>query len=102
MRTFALSALAALAISVMAPASVWAWSTEQASPSTTESANLADPDEALKALQDKVNSKNGSTQNGFYFSGGVGQQTLGPYQFSPNQTDPNAPYSPIPGFRGQN
>jgi hypothetical protein len=103
MRTFALSALAALAISVLAPVSVWAWSTEQASPSTAESANLADPDEALKALQDKVNSKNGSTQSGFYFSGGVGQQTpYSPYRFSPNQTDPNAPYSPIPGFRGQN
>ena len=32
MRAFALSGLAALAISMMAPATVWAWSTEQASP----------------------------------------------------------------------
>ncbi len=103
MRTFALSSLAALLISAMAPASVWAWSTEQASPSTAASANLADPDEALKALQDKVN-QHSSTQSGLTFYGNVGQQATpyGPYRFSPNQTDANQPFSPIPGFRGQN
>ena len=101
MRTFALSGFTVLAISIMAPGAVWAWSTEQATPNTAASANYADPDDALKALQDKVNSKNNSSQSGFYFSGGVGQQS--PYGFRSNQTDTTVPfgYSPMPGFRGQ-
>ncbi len=103
MRTFALSGLAALLISVLAPAAVWAWSSEQASPNTAASANLADPDEALKALQDKVNSKNNGNQSGFYFSGGAVQQPYSPFGLRPSQTDTTVPfgYSPMPGFRGQ-
>jgi hypothetical protein len=104
MRTFALSSVAALAVSMIASTAVWAWSSEQATPNTAASANLADPDEALKALQDKVDSKSGSTQSGFFVSGGVGQQQpFGPYGFRSNQTDTSVPfgYSPNPGFRGQ-
>ncbi len=103
MRTIALSGFAALAISMMAPATVWAFSTEQASPNTGAAANLADPDEALKALQDKVDSKTGAKQSGFYFSAGPSQQPFSPYGFKSNQTDTNVPfgYSPMPGFRGQ-
>jgi hypothetical protein len=74
MRKFVLSGFAVFAISIMAPTSTWAFSTEQASPSNGASANLADPDEALKALQDKVDNKNGSNQGGFYFSAGPAQQ----------------------------
>lgn len=104
MRTFALSGLAALLISGLAPAAVWAWSSEQASPNTAASANLADPDEALKALQDKVNSKNIGTQSGFYITGGAGQQANSPFGYRSNQTDTTVPfgYSPMPGFRSQN
>ena len=103
MRAFALFGLATLAISMMAPATVWAWSTEQASPNGGASANLADPDEALKALQDKVDSKNGLGRSGFYFSAGPTPQPFSPYGFKANQTDTNVPfgYSPMPGFRGQ-
>ena len=103
MRAFALSGLAALAISMMAPATVWAWSTEQASPSGGASANLADQEDPLKALEDKVNGKNSSQQSGFYFSTGPAQPTFGQSGFKSNQTDTNVPfgYSPMPGFRGQ-
>ena len=72
MRAFALSGFAALAISMMAPATVWAWSTEQASPNSGANANLAEQEDPLKALQDKVNGKTGSQQSGFYFSTGPG------------------------------
>jgi hypothetical protein len=72
MRASALFGVAALAISMMAPATVWAWSTEQASPNGGAAANLADQEDPLKALQDKVNSKDGSKQSGFYFSAGAG------------------------------
>ncbi len=103
MRAFALSGLAALAISMMAPATVWAWSTEQASPNGGASANLADQEDPLKALQDKVDSKNSSKQSGFYFSAGPTPQPFSPYGFKSNPTDTNVPfgYSPMPGFRGQ-
>jgi hypothetical protein len=103
MRTFALSGLAALAISMMAPATVWAWSTEQASPSGGAAANLADQEDPLKALQDKVDGKTSSQQSGFYFSNGSAQQPFNSYGFSSNQTNTNVPfgYSPMPGFRGQ-
>ncbi len=57
MRAFALSGFAALAISMMAPATVWAFSTEQASPNGGAAANLADEADPLKALQDKVDGK---------------------------------------------
>ena len=87
MRAFALSGFAALAISMMAPATVWAWSTEQASPDGGASTNLADQEDPLKALQDKVDGKNGSTQSGFYFSTGPAQQPFGPSGFKSNQTD---------------
>ena len=103
MRKFVLSGFAVFVISIMAPDSTWAFSTEQASPSNGASANLADPDEALKALQDKVDSKSGSNQSGFYFSAGPAQQSFSPYGFRSNQTDTTVPfgYSPMPGFRGQ-
>ena len=104
MRAFALSGFAALAISILAPATVWAFSTEQASPQGGGAANLAEQDDPLKALQDKVDSKSGSTQSGFYFSAGpAAGQPFAPYGFKSNQTDTTVPfgYSPMPGFRGQ-
>ena len=103
MRAFALSGFAALAISMMAPATVWAWSTEQASPNGGAGTNLADQEDPLKALQDKVDGKNSSTQSGFYFSTGPAQQQFGSSGFQSNQTNANVPfgYSPMPGFRGQ-
>jgi len=103
MRAFALSGLAALVISMMAPATVWAWSTEQASPNGGAAANLADQEDPLKALEDKVNGKNSSPQSGFYFSTGPAQQPFNPSGFNSNQTNTTVPfgYSPMPGFRGQ-
>ncbi len=103
MRAFALSGLAALAISMMAPATVWAWSTEQASPNGGASANLADQEDPLKALQDKVDGKSSPGQSGLYFSAGPTTQPFGPSGFNSNQTNTNVPfgYSPMPGFRGQ-
>ena len=103
MRALALSGLAALAISMLAPATVWAWSTEQASPNGGAAANLADQEDPLKALQDKVDGKNSSQESGFYFSNGSAQQPFSPYGFRSNQTGTNVPfgYSPMPGFRGQ-
>ncbi len=102
MRVFALSGFAALAISLMAPATVWAWSTEQAN-TNGAAANLAEQEDPLKALQDKVDSKNGSKQSGFYFSAGPTQRPFGSYGFQSNQTGTNVPfgYSPMPGFRTQ-
>jgi hypothetical protein len=103
MRAFALSGLAALAISMLAPATVWAFSTEQASPSGGAAANLADQEDPLRALQDKVDGKHSSQQSGFYFSNGSAQQPFTPYGSRSNQTGTNVPfdYSPMPGFRGQ-
>jgi hypothetical protein len=103
MRAFALFGVAALAISMTAPATVWAWSTEQASPNGGGSANLADQEDPLKALQDKVDGKNSSQESGFYFSNGSAQQPFSPYGFRSNQTGTALPYgySPMPGFRGQ-
>ena len=103
MRAFALSSLAALAVSMMAPATVWAWSTEQAGSNGGASANLADQEDPLKALQDKVDGKSSPGQSGFYFSAGPTTQPFGSSGFSSNQTNTNVPfgYSPMPGFRGQ-
>ncbi len=93
MRALALSGLAALAISLMAPAAAWAWSTEQASPnSAAGSAALAEQEDPLKALQDKVDGKNGSKPSGFYFSAGPSQQPFGATGFRSNPTDPNVPF----------
>ena len=102
MRAFALYGIAALAISIMTPAAVWAWSSEQAAPKGADGANLADSEDALKALQDKVDSKN-SGKSGFYISGGMDQQMASPFGFRPNQTGSGVPFglSPTPGFRGQ-
>ena len=103
MRGLALSGFAALAISMMAPASVWAWSTEQPSTTSAEgAAALAEKEDPLKALQDKVDAKNPAGQSGFYFSGSAGQAS-GPFGFSSSQTTTERPfgYSPMPGFRGQ-
>jgi len=103
MRAFALSGLAALAISMMAPATVWAWSTEQASPNGGAAANLAEQEDPLKALQDKVDGKSSSQQSGFYISNGSTQQPFSPFGSRSNQMGTNVPfgYSPMPGFRGQ-
>ncbi len=99
MRAFAISGFAALAISLMAPASVWAWSTEQAT-SNGAAAALAEQEDPLKALQDKVDSKNSSKQSGFYFSAGPAQQPLSPYGFGSNSSAPPVSAA-TPGFRDQ-
>jgi len=102
MRAFALSGFAALAISMMAPATVWAWSTEQAAPSGGASTNLADQEDPLKALQDKVDGKSSSQQSGFYFSNGSSQQPFSPFGVRSNQTNTTVPSgdATTPGFRG--
>jgi hypothetical protein len=104
MRTFALPGLAALAISMMVPAAAWAWSAEPAA-KPADGANLAEAEDPLKALQDKVDAKSGSTgsQSGFYFSGSAATQPFSPYGFRSNSTDSSVPfgYSPLPGFRGR-
>ncbi len=99
MRAFALTGFAALAISLMTPASVWAWSTEQSSTNGAGSSALAEQEDPLKALEDKVNNKNGSQQSGFYISGNAGQQSSSPYGFNSNANVPFVPPSQ-PGFRG--
>jgi hypothetical protein len=105
MRTFALSGFAALAISMMAPAAVWAWSLEPTAPKSADGANLAEAEDPLKALQDKVDAKSGSnsSQSGFYFSGGATSQPFGSPGFRSYSTTTGVPfgYSPMPGFRGQ-
>lgn len=102
MRGYLLCGATVLAISLIAPASVWAWSTEQASPGS--GANLAEQDDPLKVLQDKVDSKSSSKQGNFYFSAGQASTPFGsPYGFQSNQTNTTVPfgYSPMPGFRGR-
>ena len=100
MRAFALTGFAALAISLMAPASVWAWSTEQAT-SNGAATNLAEQEDPLKALEDKVNGKNPAGQSGFYVTGNGGQQPYSPFGYNSNSNS-NAPFSPPgqPGLRG--
>ncbi len=103
MRALALSGFAALAISMMAPANVWAWSAEQASPNGGAGANLADQEDPLKALQDKVDGKSVTKDNGFHFSTGPAQSPFSPHGFTSSQTDTTTTpfgYSPMPGFRG--
>ncbi len=65
--------------------------------------NLAEQEDPLKALQDKVDNKGGSKQSGFYISSGPTQQPFASSGFQSNQTGTNVPfgYSPMPGFRGQ-
>ncbi len=101
MRALALSGFAALAMSLMAPATVWAWSTEQATSNGSAAANLAEEGDPLKALQDKVDAKSGSKQSGFYFSAGPGEQSQTGFYSSRKGTTPPFGYSPMPGFRGQ-
>lgn len=105
MRALALFGLTALAISMMAPASAWAWSAEPVAPKPADGANLAEAEDPLKALQDKVDAKSGlnSSQSGFYFSGSAATQPFGPYGFRSNSTGGSVPFgfSPMPGFRGQ-
>ena len=102
MRGFALSSFTVLAISMMAPATVGAWTTDQVSPNSSTGAALAEGDDPLKALQDKVNGKNPAGQSGFYVTGGA-TQSSSPFGFSSTQTNTGVPfgYSPMPGFRGQ-
>jgi hypothetical protein len=105
MRTLALSGFAALAISMMAPAAVWAWSSEPAAPTGAGGSNLVESDDPLKALQDKVDAKSGfntGSQSGFYVGGSVGgAQPFTPYGFRSTPTDTSAfGWSPNPGFRG--
>jgi hypothetical protein len=111
MRTFALSGFAALAISMMAPTAVWAWSSEPA-PKGADGANLAEQEDPLKALQDKVDAKSGGfkSDSGFYITGSASQpqsfSAFGrPYGFqsgSTGSTSTEIPFgvSPQPGFRG--
>jgi hypothetical protein len=103
MRTFAFIGAAALAITMMSPNAVWAWSSETVVPQGGQATNLADPDEAFKALQDKVNGGSDS-KSGFYISGGADQSMDSPFISRANPTG-SAPtpygYSPIPGFRGR-
>ncbi len=105
MRTLALSGFAALAISMMSPAPVWAWSSDPATPNSAAAAGLAEAEDPLKALQDKVDAKGGlqnGSQSGFYISGGATSQPFSPYGFRPTQPDGGVPFgwSPNPGFRG--
>ncbi|MGA7325918.1 MAG: hypothetical protein WBX25_15900 [Rhodomicrobium sp.] len=109
MRTFALFGAAALAASILASSPVFAWSTEQGTSQDANGTNLTDPDDALKALQDKVDSKSQSN-TGFYVSSGVNQWPAGPfanpaspfrYQSDSQSNNGQVPYgwSPMPGFR---
>jgi hypothetical protein len=105
MRTFALLG-AAMAISMMAPNMVWAWSTEQPAQQGSNSTNLADPllsEDKLKDLEGKVQMGT-SSQSGFFVSGGVNQPTSGlsGFQTNPLGTAPSTfSYSPNPGFRSR-
>jgi hypothetical protein len=89
---------------MMAPAAAWAWSAEPAA-KPADGANLAEAEDPLKALQDKVDAKSGSTpsQSGFSFSGGATTQPFSPYGFRSYSMDSSVPFgfSPAPGFRGQ-
>ena len=111
MRTFALSGFAALAISIMAPTAVWAWSSEPA-PKGADGASLADQEDPLKALQDKVDAKSGGfkSDSGFFISGSASQQpysafgrSYGYQSGSTGSASTEIPFglSPQPGFRGQ-
>jgi hypothetical protein len=102
MRTFALFGVAAIAISIMSPNLVWAWSSEQAIPQGADGANLSDPtisEDKLKALQDKVSGGSSST-SGFYITGGATEQFDKP-GFQTNSGPAPFGYSPLPGFRGR-
>jgi hypothetical protein len=110
MRTFALSGFTALALFIMAPSAVWAWSSEP-SPKAADGANLAEQEDPLKALQDKVDAKSAGfkSDSGFYVSGSASQQPFSAfgrsYGFqsgSTGSTSTEIPFglSPQPGFRG--
>lgn len=102
MRTFALLGVATLAISMTAPNTVWAWSSDQAVSQGTNTTNLADPEEALKALQDKVNANSAGSNTGFFVSGSVNQPPeSSPYGYQSNPLGtPPTPYS-FPTFRAR-
>jgi hypothetical protein len=66
MRAFALAAAAAL--SILSSTVAGAWTAEQGA-AGTDGASFADPEDKLKELQDKVNSKS-QPSSGFFISGG--------------------------------
>ncbi|MBT3071134.1 hypothetical protein KKP04_09655 [Rhodomicrobium sp. Az07] len=102
MRKVALAGLAALAVSLLAPTHVWAWSSEPIEQNSGAAAALND-DDKLKALQDKVDGK-GEFKSGFYVSGGAASGPFGSHFGAQRQNPANAGvpygYSPMPGFRG--
>jgi hypothetical protein len=113
MRTFAFFGTAAIAASLFAAGSALAWTEEKPSQQQDQSSvTFTDPD-SFKALQDKVNGKNQSSQTGFYFSGGANSGQDGgaeppqyrgtnPYRVQPMTGSGSAfSYSPMPGFRGE-
>ncbi len=103
MRTLALFGAAAIAI-VVASGPVWAWSSDQSVPQGATGTNFADPDEALEALQNKVDSKNGDqNKSGFFISGGASQSPGSPFGFQSSTPNGEVPfgYSPMPGFRAR-
>ena len=102
MRTLALSGFAALAISMMAPAAVWAWSSEPAAPTGADGSNLAEADDPLKALQDKVDAKSGfdtGSQSGFYFGGSAAARSLSPLTASGRPRPIPASFRLVPDAR---
>jgi len=99
MRKVAFAGLAAVAVSFLAPAQVWAWSSEPVQQNSDAAAALND-DDKLKSLQDKVEGK-GEFKSGFYVSGGA--TAISPFGFQQQSTsNGEVPYgySPMPGFRG--
>jgi hypothetical protein len=106
MRTFAFFGAAAIAASLIAAGSALAWTEEKPAQLDSSGVTFSDPD-AFKALQDKVNGKSGSSQSGFFITGGVNggdASTIGanPYRVQPMTGSGSAfSYSPMPGFRGQ-
>jgi hypothetical protein len=105
MRALALSGFAALAICTMASSAAWAWSAEPVAPKGADGVNLAETEDPLKALQEKVDAKSGSigSQSGFSISSSATTQPFSPYGFRTYSTDTSIPfgYAPIPGFRGR-
>jgi hypothetical protein len=114
MRTFAFFGTAAIAASLFAAGSALAWTEEKPSQQQDQSSvTFSDPD-SFKALQDKVNGKNQSSQTGFYVYGGANSGQDGgeaapyrgtgtnPYRVQPMTGSGSAfSYSPMPGFRGE-
>jgi hypothetical protein len=99
MRTFALLGAAMLAFSVSTATAVLAWSSDQPVPEGTDMTNLADPDEAFKALQDKVNGNTNNSNSGFFVSGSVNQPPENSFGMQTNPLAPPTPYSFPTPFR---